>query len=319
MEERLWHKSYAPGVPKTIAYEKVTVPQALQRTADRFPDHTALNYMGALMTYSELNAKVNAFARALLDLGIKTGDKVAVCLPNIPQVVIATMAIQRIGAVVVQNNPLYTERELAYQLDDSGARMIVTLTLLVPRIENIRAQTGIEKIIACHIHSFLPFPKKQLFPLVKRKMYRRVADTEDVKVFDRLIAEYSSDPVEDLSLWNEVSTLLYTGGTTGVSKGVELTHANLSVNVQQFAAWFPDLSPGQETLVGNFPIFHTAGNIVQSLITWQGWTNILVPRPEPKITSRSSKNTVRPFCRGFPRFSSDCWRNRLFAGWIFRV
>jgi long-chain acyl-CoA synthetase len=300
MEERLWHKSYAAGVPKTIDYEKVTIPQALRRTARKFPDHAALNYMGRVLTYREVEEQVNAFARALLDLGLKTADKVAVCLPNIPQVVIATMAIQRIGAVVVQTNPLYTERELTYQLNDSDARMIVTLTLLVPRIEKIKAQTRIEKIIACHIHSYLPFPKKQLFPFVKKEMYRKITATEDVKVFVDLIAKYPKDALEDLSLWNELSTLLYTGGTTGVSKGVELTHANLSSNVQQFAAWFPDLSPGKEVLIGNFPIFHSAGNCVQNLITWQGWTNILVPRPEPKINIDIIKKYKPTFLPGVP-------------------
>ena len=300
MEERFWHKSYAPGVPKTIEYEKVTIPQALRRTAEKFPGHTALNYMGRMLTYGELDGQVNAFSRALLDLGIKTGDKVAVCLPNIPQVVIATMAIQRIGAVVVQNNPLYTERELTYQLNDSDARMIVTLTLLVPRIEKIKADTKIEKIIACHIHSYLPFPKKQLFPFVKKDMYRKITSSENVKVFAELIANYSTDSIEDLSLWNELSTLLYTGGTTGVSKGVELTHANLSSNVQQFAAWFPDLAPGEEVLIGNFPIFHSAGNCVQNLITWQGWTNILVPRPEPKINIDIIKKYKPTFLPGVP-------------------
>ena len=300
MEERLWHKSYAPGVPTTIDYEKVTVPQALRRTAERFPSHTALNYMGRLLTYAELEGQVNAFARALLDLGIKAGDKVAVCLPNIPQVVIATMAIQRIGAVVVQNNPLYTERELTYQLNDSDARMVVTLTLLVPRIEKIKPDTRIEKIIACHIHSYLPFPKKQLFPFVKKDMYRKVTESEGVKVFADLIAKYPTDPVEDASSWDELSTLLYTGGTTGVSKGVELTHANLSSNVQQFAAWFPDLAPGEEVLIGNFPIFHSAGNCVQNLITWQGWTNILVPRPEPKTNIDIIKKYKPTFLPGVP-------------------
>ena len=300
MEERLWHKSYATGVPPTIEYQKVTIPEALKRTAEKFPNHTALNYMGRLLTYRELNGQVNAFARALLDLGIKTADKVAVCLPNIPQVVIATMAIQRIGAVVVQCNPLYTERELSYQLNDSDARMIVTLTLLVPRIEKIKSQTQIEKIIACHIHSYLPFPKKQLFPFVKKDMYRKITATDDIKVFADLAAKYSTDEVKNLSMWNEISTLLYTGGTTGVSKGVKLTHANMSTNVQQFAAWFPDLSPGEEVLIGNFPIFHSAGNCVQNLITWQGWTNILVPRPEPKINIDIIKKYKPTFLPGVP-------------------
>ena len=112
MEEKRWHKSYAPGVKKTLDYEKLTMSEALTRTAKRLPGHTALNYMGKKITFKELDGRVNQFARALMDLDVRPGDKVAVCLPNIPQVIIANMAIFRIEAVAVQNNPLYTEREL---------------------------------------------------------------------------------------------------------------------------------------------------------------------------------------------------------------
>ncbi len=301
MEEKLWHKSYAEGVPKTLDYEKVTISQALTRSAKNFPNHTALNYMGKLITYAELDRLVNSFARALQALGIQPGDKVAVCLPNIPQVIIADLAIFRIGAVCVQNNPLYTERELAYQLNDSEARLVVTLTLLIPRMEKIKSQTKLEKIIGCHINSYLPFPKKQLFPLVKKAMYRKVVPTEDVKVFKDLVGQYSAEPMEDLSQWDELGALLYTGGTTGVSKGVMLTHANLSCNVQQFVAWFPDLKPGQEKLVGNFPVFHTAGfTAIQNMIIWQAWEDILVPRPEPKINIDILKKYKPTFLPGVP-------------------
>ena len=131
MEERLWYKSYAPGVKPTLEYEKRTLSEALTRSAERFPKHTALNYMGRKISYRELDRLVNRFARALLDLGVKKGDKVALCLPNLPQTVITNFAVWRIGAVTVQNNPLYTERELAYQLDDSDATTLVTMTLSV--------------------------------------------------------------------------------------------------------------------------------------------------------------------------------------------
>ena len=141
MAEKIWHKSYAPGVPKIIDYEKITISEALARSAEKFPDRTALNYMGRRISYKALNDMVNQFARALQDMGIKAGDKVGVSLPNIPQVIISNLAIFRIGAVSVQNNPLYTERELAYQLDDSDSRIIITLTLLVPRMQKIKSRT----------------------------------------------------------------------------------------------------------------------------------------------------------------------------------
>jgi long-chain acyl-CoA synthetase len=301
MDEKFWYKSYAPGVPKTLNYEKITISEALSRAAKNFPQHTALNYMGKRITYQALDGLVNQFARALQDLDVKPGDKVAVCLPNIPQVIIANMAIFRIGAATVQNNPLYTERELAYQLNDSDSKHVVTLTLLIPRMQKIKPKTQLQKIIGCHINTYLPFPKKQLFPLVKKDMYRKVEAGGDVLVFKDVIGKYSADPLPDQSKWDELGALLYTGGTTGVSKGVMLSHANLSSNVQQFVAWFPDLKPGEERLVGNFPIFHIAGfTAIQNMITWQGWENIMVPRPEPKINVEIIKKYKPTFLPAVP-------------------
>lgn len=301
MEEKIWHPSYAQGVPKALTYEPLTVSRGLTRSAKIFPHRPALNYMGKIFSYASLESMVNAFARVLKAMGIRPGDKVAVCLPNIPQAIIANYAIFRIGAATVMCNPLYTERELAYQLNDSDARIIITLTLLVPRIEKIQDQTKIEKIIACHIHSYLPFPKKQLFPFVRKQMVRKVAPSETVKIFEDLIRQPSPDSIEDQSRWEDIGALLYTGGTTGVSKGVMLTHANLSSNVQQFAAWFPDLGKGTESLVGNFPVFHSAGfTAIQNFCLWQGYEIILVPRPEPAINIEILKKYKPTFLPGVP-------------------
>jgi long-chain acyl-CoA synthetase len=301
MDPRSWHTSYAAGVPTTLTYDRTTVSAAFSRSAKNFPHHPALNYMGRTITYSELESMVRSFARVLSDMGIGPGDKVAVCLPNIPQAIIANYAVFRIGAVAVLCNPLYTERELAYQLNDSDAKIIVTLTLLVPRVEKIKDQTKIKKIIACHIHSFLPFPKKQLFPLVKKEMFRKITPTDTVKLFTDLIRGKTDDPVVDKSRWEDVAALLYTGGTTGVSKGVMLTHANLSCNVQQFVAWFPDLKKGEESLVGNFPVFHSAGfTAIQNFCLWQAYEIILVPRPEPAINIEILKKYHPTFLPGVP-------------------
>ena len=301
MEDKFWHRSYAPGVKTTLDYEKITITEALTRSAQNFPNHTALNYMGKRITYPELDKLVNRFARALLDLGINPGDKVAVCLPNIPQVIIANLAVLRIGAVAVQNNPLYTERELEYQLNDSGSKMMITLTLLIPRIQKIKPRTRIDTIIGCHINTYLPFHKKQLFPFVKKGMYRKIESGGDVLVFDDLIGKFSAEPVAEASQWDQLAALLYTGGTTGVSKGVMLSHANLSYNAQQFAGWFPDIKPGEERLMGNFPVFHIAGfAAIQNFITYQGWENIMVPRPEPKINIELIRKYKPTFLPGVP-------------------
>ena len=301
MNAKLWHKSYVKGVKHSLNYEKITVSEALSKSAKDFPDHPALNYMGKIITYEQLEKLVNAFARTLKAMGVKPGDKVSVCLPNIPQAIIANYAIFKIGAATVMNNPLYTERELAYQLNDSDSKIIITLTLLVPRIEKIQSKTKIEKIIACHIHSYLPFPKKQLFPLVKKDMYRKIIPTDTVKIFKDLIDKQPGTPINNESKWDEVGALIYTGGTTGVSKGVMLTHSNLSCNVQQFKAWFPDLQKGEESLVGNFPVFHSAGfTAVQNFSIWQAYEIILVPRPEPAINIEIIKKYKPTFLPGVP-------------------
>jgi len=301
MEEKLWHKSYAEGVPWSIDYEKLTVSEGLARSAKEFPDQVAISYMGKKITYRQLDAMVNRFARALMDLGIGEGDKVATIMPNIPQMIIANMAAFRIGAVVVLNNPLYTERELQYQLDDSDSKIAITLTLLVPRIEKIMPNTKVEKVIGCQISTYLPFPKKQLFPYVRKEMYKKIEPTDKVLRFEDLISKYSPDRVEDKGKWDELSTIIYTGGTTGLSKGVMLSHKNISVNVQQFAAWFPDLDRGGISLVGTFPVFHAAGfTAVQNFFIWQAWEHCMIPRPEPKGVLEILKKDKPDYLPGVP-------------------
>ncbi len=301
MEEKLWHKSYVEGVPWSIDYERLTVSEGLARSARDFPDQVALNYMGKKITYKQLDGMVNRFARALSDLGVKEGDKVASILPNIPQVIIANMAAFRIGAVVVLNNPLYTERELQYQLDDSDSKIAITLTLLVPRIEKIMPETRVEKVIGCQINTYLPFPKKQLFPLVRKAMYKKIEPSGKVLRFEDLIAKYPSGPVEEKGNWEELSTIIYTGGTTGVSKGVMLSHENISVNTQQFAAWFPDLDRGGISLVGTFPVFHAAGfTACQNFFCWQAWEHCMIPRPDPKGVIEILKRDKPDYLPGVP-------------------
>lgn len=283
MEERFWHKSYPPGVRRSIDYKKITIPAALAGSAEKYPHKTALNFMGKKITFHEFNNLVNRFARALLDLGVKEGDRVALILPNLPQTFIANMAIMRIGAVAVQNNPLYTERELEHQFNNSDSRLAITLTLLLPKILNVVPSTKVEKVIVCHIHSFLPFPKKQLFPFVKKEMCKRVEPTDRVMIFEDLLKKYPDGPVEDKSKWDELAAIIYTGGTESASKGVMLSHKNNSVSVQQFDEWFTGLKSGEGSMVGSYPVFHSAGfSATMNLMIWKGWENLIMIRPEPK-------------------------------------
>ena len=282
MEDRFWHKAYAKDVPPTINYETLTLPQALERTALKYPETIALVMMGKTITYRRLNELVNRFSGALAELGLQKGDKVAIVLPNMPQVIIAAYAVFKLGGVVVMNNPLYTETELAHQLNDSDSKMAIIMDLLVPRFLNLKEKTGIETIISCHIRDYLPFPKKQLFPFVKKKMHRKHDPAEGVLEFMDLIKRYPPDPPKTEVLFEDLAALLYTGGTTGVSKGVVLTHANCSICVQQLKAWLPDAEDGKDSMLGTFPVFHTAGFTTgMNTAIYRGLTYILIPRPEP--------------------------------------
>jgi long-chain acyl-CoA synthetase len=284
MQEKLWHKSYAPGVPPSIDYENITMPEALERSATNYPHNTSFIMMGKKISFSQLNDLVNRFAAALADLGIQKGDKVALILPNIPQVVIATYAVFRLGGVVVMNNPLYTERELEYQLNDSDSKMAICLDLLVPRVLKLKDKTGVETIIACHIRDYLPFPKKQLFPIVKKDMHRKTDPNEGVLDFFDLVNKYPPNPPQTDVIFEDLAALMYTGGTTGVSKGVMLSHKNLSVNVQQLKGWIYDAVEGKDTVLGIFPFFHSAGfTAVMNQCIYRALSVPLIPRPEPGV------------------------------------
>ena len=281
MNKRIWHKAYPPGVATSIKYEEITMSQALSRTAQSYPDRDALILMGKKISYRELEDLVNRFAVSLAKMGIEKGDKVAMILPNIPQMVIGTYALWRLGAVAVMNNPLYTETEMAHQLRDSDSVMVICMDLLVPRMLSLKKQTGIKHIISCHIRDFLPFPLKQLFPLVKKGLHRapQPGDEGVVEFVDLLRDKLS--PLNDASRFNELAVMVFTGGTTGVSKGVMLTHANLSVNVQQFKNMLHNLKDGDEHVVASMPFFHSAGcTVMMNTCIYRGFTDVLVPKPE---------------------------------------
>jgi long-chain acyl-CoA synthetase len=283
--ERSWHKHYAPGVPRELDCERITLPEMLTRTAGRFPDRTAIIFAGKRIAYRELEAQVNRFAKALVELGVKAGDRVAMLMPNMPQLVIANYATMRIGAIPVLNNPLYTEHELTHQFNDSGAKVLITLDLRLPLALDVKGKTGIRTIVACHVTDYLPFPGNKLLPLLHKGLYLKPPPgVAGMHEFLPLLNRHPDTPVENAARWEEVGVLMYTGGTTGVSKGVMLTHANISCNTQQLRAWFPGVQDGQESMLAVFPFFHSAGwTGMQNLSILAGWTDILVPRPDPDV------------------------------------
>ncbi len=292
---------HAADVTREAVFEKLTMPEFLTRTAQRFPDKTALIFMEKKITYRALETLVNRFARALTAIGVKAGDTVAMLLPNMPQLVIANYAAFRIGAVPAPNNPLSTEQELAHQLNDSDASVLIALDLRLPLALELKGKTGIRTIIACHITDYLPFPGNKLLPYLHKALYLKVPPGAGMYEFIPLINQYPDTPVENAARWEEVGALLYTGGTTGAGKGVMLTHANISCNGQQLRAWFSEAKDGEESILAVFPFFQSTGwTGIQNLSILAGWTDILVPRPEPQVIVEIMKKFKPTILPGMP-------------------
>jgi len=279
-----WRHKYEPGVPATVSYENKTLLRFFDETMASFPGKTALIFEGFHLRYGELRDMVDRMAGALAALGIRKGDRVAILLPNVIPCVAAYYAVLRLGGIVVMNNPLYTDHELAYQFNDSGARMVITLDLLAARMVKLREKTDIQHIIYTSLGDYLPSLKRLLFPLVARskKLSARVAPTEKVYRWKRLLAENHSPPPPVNPAFDDPAMYQYTGGTTGISKGVVLSHGNLSRQIQQIAAWFPSFEKGKGMMLGALPFFHVFGlTTSMNLAIYYGWGNILVPKPHP--------------------------------------
>lgn len=281
-----WLKSYDKGVPENIKFEELCLPAILERTVSQFPDRMALNFQGCCVTYKKLKEMVDRFATCLADFGVKKGDAVAILLPNMIPTVVAFYAVHKIGGIVVMNNPLYSDRELEHQFKDSGSKVLVTIDLLGNRMIDLRPKTKIKQIVYTSLGDYLPFPKNILFPLVakKKKLAADVKPANDVYKWKECLAKYPPNPPQAAVNFNDVALYQYTGGTTGVSKGVILKHGNLSKNVQQIEAWFPMFKRGSDkTSLGALPLFHVFGmTCAMNFTILMGWGNILIPRPQPE-------------------------------------
>ncbi|MBI5510907.1 MAG: long-chain fatty acid--CoA ligase [Deltaproteobacteria bacterium] len=281
--ERFWTKNYEKGVPADITLEDKTVVDFFESTVTQFPNRPALAFMGRRLCYRELKEQVDRMATALAGLGVKKDSKVALWMPNLPQMVISFFATLKLGAQAVNTNPLYVEREIEHQFNDAGVTHVVTLDFLWwNKLRGILKKTKVQEVIVTSIPDYLPFPISLLAPLKLKKtgQYVKVPREAHVHFFKELIAKYPPTPPKvELNL-KDVAVLQYTGGTTGVSKGAMLTHRNLSANVQQCAAWFPIVKRGEETLLACLPYFHVFGMTVSML--WPvhaGAQIVLAPNP----------------------------------------
>lgn len=286
MEPRIWHKHYDTGVPRDITVRDVTLPGFLHEAVAKYPDQPALIFFNATLTYRELQHAVDHMASALARLGVEKGTRVAIQVPNTPQFVIAYYATLSLGAVAVPTNPLYTTRELQHQWMDAGCTVAVVADFIYEsRIRHVRQLLQVEHYIIATIPEYLRFPLNLLAPLKLRwskpSLVATVEPGPGIHFFSKLIRESVAHPPAVTIDPDEIATLLYTGGTTGISKGTILTHRNLSVNVQQLAAWTTSLiTPGQEVMLTALPLFHSYGlTVAMNLGIALGAALVLLPNP----------------------------------------
>ena len=291
--EKVWLKSYESHVPPSIVYPPVPLYQLMDDAAKKYPNNTAIIYggvvhqlggalMDAKMTFQQLQDITNRFAAALQGLGVKKGDRVALFLPNCPQFPIAYYATLKAGGIVVPCNPLYVARELEHQVNDAGAETIVVLSRFYPIVKQIQSHTKLKNVIVTNAKEYFPGLLKTLFTLaVEKKEGHSVDITGEANTywFQDLLAKAPATPQPVDVKPQDTAVLLYTGGTTGVPKGAELSHRNIVANAVQCKHWI-GAREGQETTVTSLPLFHSYGmTTCMNLSMYIGGAMLLIPNP----------------------------------------
>jgi long-chain acyl-CoA synthetase len=258
--ERTWLRHYADGVVPEIDLPEGSLVDLLDAAVARFGDKVALEFFGEEMTYTELGREIELVAEGLRRLGVQAGDRVALVLPNCPQHVAAFYAALRLGAVVVEHNPLYTVPELARQFSDHGAKIAIAWDKVAVGIASL---PGVEHVVAVDMTTAMPLSKRLALRLPLRKVRElREALTaaapgaipwRELRGHGRIAAEHPRPGVTDLA------AIQYTSGTTGQPKGAMLTHLNLAANAAQGRAWVPGLVDGEEVVYAVLPMFHAYG------------------------------------------------------------
>ena len=277
--ERVWAAQYDSGVPLSLSYPEVPLHQVLSQTAARFPDRPAILFYGRVIRYSELDALVSRFAQALSRQGVGKGSVVGIMLPNLPQTVIAFYGSLRAGATVTMINPLYVEPEIRHQVTDSGCETLLVFDQFYPRVEPLLRQGSLKRVIVAGVADYLPWLKRLLYPLKARREGQRVRPPAHPAVHAfRPLLEVPPEPPAVPVVPDDTALLQYTGGTTGVPKGVVLTHRNLVSNTLQCRQWCV-LSEGAEVVLGVLPFFHVYGmSVCMNLALSMGSSLVLLPR-----------------------------------------
>jgi long-chain acyl-CoA synthetase len=258
---RVWTKFYDEGVRANIDYPVMPAYRILEDAAASDPDKICFEFFGTKWTYRQMKDASDKVANFLFDIGVEKGDRIVVALPNLPHYAIIANAIYKVGSIVVQCNPIYTEREIRYIVKNSGATRMFAFEGMYPRIRPLIEDGTLEKVVICRIEDFLGFVMSALFKaFLKKKMVGKVdIDSRKEVVFWQDVLKYErTDKRAEINPKEDVAMFQYTGGTTGFPKAVMLTHYNLVVNAYQVAEWDPRTTPS-DVAVGCLPVFHVYG------------------------------------------------------------
>jgi long-chain acyl-CoA synthetase len=306
-DARPWLASYPDDIPADYDFPVLPVTRFLDDAAAAFPTRVAVAFLGTTLSYRELRETVDRFASVLAGLGVGKGDRVAIVLPNCPQNVIAFYAALRLGAVVVEHNPLYTAHEMGHQLADCGAEVAIVLDRMYETVAEVRAHTSLRHVVVTSIVEYLPRGKQLLLKLPVPPIRHRRAeiaagvpkDADTLSFVELLRDAHAAAPQVDIDPGSDLALLQYTGGTTGLSKGAMLTHANLVANAYQGRLWLSDARAGRETTLAVLPLFHAYGlTLCMSITVLLGGTLVLLPKFELAMVLKAI----------------DRWRPTIFPG-----
>ena len=309
-EHRPWFRTWRAGVPKTVApFPRQSVFSLLADSAAGFPGSTAIAFLGKHLTYRELLQEVERFSAVLAGLGVSRGDRVGLLLPNSPQYVIAWYACQRLGAIAVGNNPLYTRRELAHQVADFAPHVMIVLDQLYPSWAAVAARAPVREVIVTKLTDYMRFPLNLLAPL----KFRRDAKHEGkpwppVPAGARVRwwktardAAGTPPPVAEVAVETDAACFVYTGGTTGLSKGAMLSHFNITSNVRQVTPCITDFERGVDGVMCILPFFHSFGLVAMNFGIAQAGKLVLLPRFELHMALKQLAKERPTFFPGVPR------------------
>lgn len=303
--ERPWVSSYAEGVPAEIEIPAGSLFDIVEESAGSYPDNVALEFFGATTTYSSLADQIARAAEGLRILGVQKGDPVAIVLPNAPQHIVAFYAVLRLGAIVIEHNPLYTPRELRHQFEDHGAKVVIAWDKVVDTIQDFPSDVIPQTIISIDITRGMPLRTRLALtlPIARARESREQLTTKVRGTLDwyKLIANDPIKPAIIRPAAADVALIQYTSGTTGQPKGATLTHENLGANAAQARAWVPQVKRGTAVVYAVLPMFHAYGlTLCLTFAMSMGARLVLFPKFDPDLVLPVIKKRPATFLPAVP-------------------